>query len=102
MPERAGSKLGARSNELLSAKLTQKLIENLGVSLIVCRRALRDSFAIAAFERLERRVGEIGIVLAHERLQSVPFLVRCRQKLVCLGRCAEKPLNRVELVLGPA
>src|SRR6516225_2067880 len=102
MPERARRKLGASSNELLSAKLAQKLIENLGVSLVIGGGTFWDSFAIAAFERLERRVAEIRIVLAHERLQSVPFLVRCRQKFVCLGRCAEKPLDRIKIVLGPA
>ena len=57
---------------------------------------------VAALQRLEGRVVEIGIVLGHQRLEPLPLLVGGREKLVGLGRCPQESLHRLEIVLGPA
>ena len=80
-------------DQLLAAELAQELIENLGVGLVLGDRSLGDALAIAAPQRLEGRVVEAGIVLAHQRLQPLPLLVGGCEQLVGLRRRPQKSLQ---------
>ena len=91
----------AGPDQLLAAELPQELVKHFGVGLILGRRPFGDALAVAPSQRLEGRLVEAGIVLAHQLLQPVPFFVRRRQKLVGLRRRAQKRLNCFRILLGP-
>ena len=81
LPKRAGREFIAGAYELLTAELTQELIQHLRIGFILCDRAVGDAAPISALQCIESCL----VLDLHQRLDPLPFLVGCCQQFVGLN-----------------